>query len=264
MNRKRLILAALVGVLILSLAYAFWATPRQEKAPPRAEGARTTAKKPAAGKVVQPPADRLHLGLLSQEPQPFSGTTRDIFRLQGGGAAPAASGTEALEAPAVVEAAPPPPPSPPPTPDEILREKTAGIKVLGSLDKGGARTVFLSFDGTVSVVKAGEHLGKNRDLVVKELTASELVVGAVDGPETVRIRLAEQDSPTVTTISSGAVPGAGGGAARPSGVAIPPRRGLLQRPTIQPPPQEPVEQEEPLNQNVTQEQLLKQTPGGDD
>lgn len=137
--------------------------------------------------------------------------------------------------------------------------------MLGFLDKGGVKTVFLSFEGTVAVVKAGEYLGKNRDLVVKELTASELVIGAVDGPETVRIRLTEQEAPTLATISSGAgLPGAGGGMARPGRVAIPPRRGLLQRPALQPPPEEAVEEEAPPPiQDVPQEELLKQTPGGD-
>ncbi|NJC88754.1 MAG: hypothetical protein FIB02_09575, partial [Desulfuromonas sp.] len=86
MNRKRLLLAALVGLLLLSLAYAFWAMPRQEKAPPRAEASRPAAKKPAAGKKEPPLADRLHLGLLAQLPQPFPGAGRDIFRFRGGGA----------------------------------------------------------------------------------------------------------------------------------------------------------------------------------
>ncbi|TLM66056.1 MAG: hypothetical protein FDZ69_07715 [Deltaproteobacteria bacterium] len=93
MNRKRLILAALVGLLILSLIYAFWTAPRQEKAPPRVESQRPAAKKPAAGKKALPAAERLHLGLLSQAPQPFPGASRDIFRFNGGGRSGAGSYT---------------------------------------------------------------------------------------------------------------------------------------------------------------------------
>jgi hypothetical protein len=280
MNRKRLVLAVLGGMLILSLGYAFWATPRQEKAPPRVEGTKPAIKKsadrkPAAGKIAPPQGDRLHLGLLSQEPQPFPGTTRDIFRLQGGGAAPAPEVTEATAPPPVVEVAPPPPPPPPPTPEEILREKTTDIKILGSLDKGGVKTVFLSFEGTVSVVKAGERFGKNRDLVAKEITASELVVGAVDGPETIRVRLVEKEAPSLSTMSSAAgSPSAGNGAVRSGGMVIPPRRGILSAPGGASPQaapeeeaveQEAVEQEEPppIEDVIQEEPVNEEPPSGE-
>jgi hypothetical protein len=132
MNRKRLLLAVLIGLLVLSLAYAFWAMPRQEKAPPRVEGARSVASrsaapKPAAGKTAPPPADRLHLGLLAQEPQPFSDAARDIFRFRGAPAPTVAATAEASPPEAEEEAPPPPPPPPPPMPEEILREKVTRL-----------------------------------------------------------------------------------------------------------------------------------------
>lgn len=267
MNRKRLLLAALIGLLALSLVYAFWTMPRQEKAPPRTEGPRSTARKPAAGKVVAPPsADRLHLGLLAQEPQPFPGAARDIFRFHGAGA-PAVEATETTATPAVAEETPPPPPPPPPppTPEEILRDKVAGITLLGSLDKGGVRTVFLSYAGELSLVKAGESFGKQRDLVAKEVTASELVVGSATGPETVRIKLVENEAPTLSTMSPGALSrGAQGGGVRPGGRAIPPRRGILQ-PRQPDPEEEAVEQEEPPpNEDVIQEEpVIEEPPSGE-
>ena len=48
MNRKLMILAALLGVLALCLIYAYLATPRLEKAPPRSDSKRT---RQAVGKV---------------------------------------------------------------------------------------------------------------------------------------------------------------------------------------------------------------------
>ena len=45
MNRQRLLLAILAVVLVLSLIYAFWATPRQEQAPARSA---VPSAKPAA------------------------------------------------------------------------------------------------------------------------------------------------------------------------------------------------------------------------
>lgn len=256
MNRKRLLLAALVGLLILSLGYAFWAMPRQEKAPPRAEGVRATTKKPAAGKVAQPSSERLHLGLLAQEPQPFSDAARDIFRFRGGGSAAVEAAEAAASAEPVVEA-PPPPPPPPPTPEEILQGKVTGITVLGSLDKGGVKTLFLSYEGEMSLVKAGETFGKQRDLVAKEITASELVVGSAEGPATVRILLVDNDGLTPATMTPGeASQGARSSGVRPGGMAIPPRRGILQPRVAEPPPEEEMvaPDEQPPDENVIQEE----------
>jgi len=271
MNRKRLLLAALVGLLILSLAYAFWAMPRQEKAPPRAGTPRPTAKKPAAGKKEPPPADRLHLGLLAQMPQPFPGAGRDIFRFRGGWAPPVEGAEEAM-APAVE--APPPPPPPPPTPEQILQAKVAGFTFLGFLDKGGVKTVFLSSAGELYLVKAGERFGKSRELLAQEINATELVVRAAEGPETVRVQLVENEALKPAMLAPG---GSGGvsripavpGTVRPGGVSFPSRRSVLQQrasvPTPPPAEEEEVEQDEqPPNENVNQEEpQTQELPGGE-
>lgn len=225
MNRKRLLLAALAGLLVLSLTYAFWAMPRQEKAPPRTETPRPAAKRPVAGKKEPPPADRLHLGLLAQEPQPFSGAERDIFRFHGGWA-PALQEVETVM-PTAVAAPPPPPPPPPPTPEEILRGIVAQVTFLGFLDKGGVRTVFLSKGGEVFLVKAGEAFGKDKTLLAKEISGRELVIGWVQGPETVRVQLIENEALKPATMSPGAESPSTGSGFRPGGMSIPPRRGLL-------------------------------------
>jgi hypothetical protein len=271
MNRKRLLLAALVGLLALSLAYAFWAMPRQETAPSRAAGQRAAAKPKGTGKAGPPPADRLHLGLLAQAPQPFPGADRDIFRFRGGR-------TPLIEVP--VEMAPPvtvaPPPPPPPTPEEILRQKVAGFTFLGFLDKGGVKTVFLSSGGELFLVKAGEGFGKNRDLLAQEITARELVVRAAGGSETVRVQLVESEALKPVLMGPGATgPGVAPRGApttfRQSGASIPPRRSILPQRAASRPPQpaeedgEQVEQDvQPPDDGVKQEELLKQgLPGGD-
>lgn len=271
MNRKRLLLAALVGLLLLSLVYAFWAMPRQEKAPPRTETPRPVAKKPVVGKKEPPPADRLHLGLLAQTPQPFAEAGRDIFRFRGGWA-PAVEAPEMAAPP--VEVAPPPPPPPPPTPEQILREKVAGFTFLGFLDKGGVKTVFLSSAGELFLVKAGERFGKSQDLLAQEINATELVVRAAEGPETVRVKLVEKEALKPAMMSSGGggasrPPEAASGMTRPGGGMFPSRRSVLQQRTpvrtAPPAEEENVEQDEqPPNENVTQEELIKQgLPGGE-
>lgn len=271
MNRKRLLLAALAGLLVLSLAYAFWATPRQEKAPPRAETPRPATKKPTAGTKEPPPADRLHLGLLAQLPQPFPGAGRDIFRFRGSGT-PVVEASE--EAALPIEAPPPPPPPPPPTPEQVLREKVAGFTFLGFLDKGGVKTVFLSSAGDLFLVKAGERFGKGQELVAQEINATELVVRAVEGSETVRVKLVENEALKPALLTPGGVGGGGRspaavpGMARPGGGMFPSRRSILQqRAPVQTAPsaeEEEIEVDEPSpDDNANQEEPDQGAPGGE-
>lgn len=271
MNRKRLLLAALVGLLLLSLAYAFWAMPRQEKAPPRAETPRPAAKKAAAGKKAPPPADRLHLGLLAQEPQEFPGAKRDIFRFHGGWAPPVEELEAAMPAPIDVE---PPPPPPPPTPEELLRAAVTRITFLGFLEKGGVRTVFLSSGGELFLVKAGEAFGRDKALVAREINAKELVIGWLQGPELVRVQLIENEALKPATLAPGSMAQPQGSGFRPGGMAIPPRRGILPprsaaRPAAPPPEEEIIDEEveeepQPPDDGVEQEEPPdEEAPGGE-
>jgi hypothetical protein len=154
----------------------------------------------------------------------------------------------------------------------------AGFKFLGFLDKGGVKTVFLSSAGELFLVKAGESFGKGRDLLAQEITAAELVVRSAEGPETVRVRLVENEALMPTLMGSwgggaGSVSGAGAAVFRQGGTSIPPRRsilpqrGALRRPQPEAgretdgevqqdtqPPDDGVKQEEPPTQGF---------PGGD-
>jgi hypothetical protein len=280
MNRQRLVLAALAAVLVASLCYAFWAMPRQEKAPPRPAVAKPAvskgkpAKSEPAGKVDKQPkvsADRLQLELLNQEPRAFPGAGRDIFRFAGGAIAVAAD-VEPVE----VVPPPPPPPKPPPTPEELLRGSVTNITFLGFLEKRATRTVFLTSGDDVYLVKAGERFGKNKELIAREITAKQLVVGWVDGPETVKVQLLENEKLQPAASSGGGSGGVtsagpvGSLGARPGSIKIAPRRLLMpQRTTNQPPPpeEEPppeVEAVEPPPEDISQEELLKQgLPSGE-
>ena len=212
MNRKRLLLAALLGLLGLSLAYAYWAMPRQEQAPPRAAAPRPAAKAASPGKVVsQPAANRLHLGLLDQTEQPFPGSGRDIFRFQG----------RWSPVPTVAEVppekvVPPPPPPPPPTPQELLRQALASYKVLGFLEKGGVRSLFLTDGKDVLVIKPGERFGSRGNFIASEITAKELVVAQKSDPSvTVRLPLGDVRNQEPAVMSPVSVP-------RPEAEAEPP------------------------------------------
>ena len=80
MNRKRMILASLLGVLALCLVYAYFATPRLEKAPPRSASKRTgsaVAKAPdkQQAKVSQ---ERIDFTFLEAEEQVLKGLMREL------------------------------------------------------------------------------------------------------------------------------------------------------------------------------------------
>lgn len=274
MNRKRMLLAVLAGLLALSVIYAFWAMPRQEKVPPRAAAPRPAAQG-APGKPGPAAADRLNLGLLAQLPQPFPGAGRDIFRFRGAPAPPVAV-VPVIPVPAPVpELLPPPPPPPPPTPEQILREKIAGFTFLGFLDRGGVKTVFLSGASELYLVKAGDAFGKDKSLVAREITGQELVVGSIHDAATVRVKLVEKEALMPATLSGGdnagvrKVPGTVSGGGRPAGALLPSRRSVLQQRATAPPipaGEEAHVQEEiqPPNENETQEAPAKEgLPGGE-
>jgi hypothetical protein len=131
------------------------------------------------------------------------------------------------------------------------------------------KTVFLSFEGDLSLVKAGEIFGKRHELVAKEITASELVVGSADGPETVRIKMVDKEAPATMTPGA-ASPGTRTGGVRPGGMGMPPRRGILQQ-RAAPPPEEPEPVEEEVvepdvqtpEENVIQEEPPNELPDGE-
>jgi hypothetical protein len=128
------------------------------------------------------------------------------------------------------------------------------------------------------LVKAGESFGKARDLLAQEITATELVVRAAEGPETVRVRLVENEALKPALMGSGAA-GAGSaprivpGGLRQGGTSIPPRRGILPQRGAFRSPQPEVEEDadeevpqdvQPPDDGVKQEEPLEQgLPGGD-
>ncbi len=82
MNRKHMILAALLGVLVLCMVYAYLATPRLEKAPPRSASKRTRSAVAKAADKLQSKVsqDRIDFTFLKAEEQEFPGAKRDVFR----------------------------------------------------------------------------------------------------------------------------------------------------------------------------------------
>ena len=165
MNRKRVILGALLGVLAICVVYAYLATPRLEKAPPRAADQR---KQPANEK--SPEVDekesrgRIDFAYLTLEPQEFTGAQRDIFRF---GRRPLVK--TAPPPPIVQKEAPKPAIMPKVVPVEVVRKSLSQFTFLGFLEKAGEKTVFLSSGGNLFLAKQGEHFGAGQEFLVEQI-----------------------------------------------------------------------------------------------
>ncbi len=190
MNRKRIILAALLGVLALCLVYAYFATPRLEKAPPRSASKRTrsaVAKAPdkLQSKVSQ---DRIDFTFLEAEEQEFQGATRDVFRFVQRRPEPTAVVVEEPE----VQAPPPVVVEEPMVPIEVVQQALAQFTFLGFLDKGGEKTVFLSSEGSLFLAKRGEQFGLDLEFTVEDISGDLLLVRPAGRDFLIDIPLIEQ------------------------------------------------------------------------
>jgi len=174
MNRKRMILAALLGVLALCLVYAYFATPRLEKAPPR------NAKKSTRSAVAKLPdklqaknsQERIDFTFLEAEEQEFPGSKRDVFRFVQRRPEPIAVVVEEPK----VQAPPPVVIEEPLVPVEVVQQALAQFTFLGFLDKGGEKTVFLSSEGSLFLAKRGEKFGLDLEFTVEDISGDLLLV----------------------------------------------------------------------------------------
>jgi len=201
MNRKKLVLCLLLLVLVASIAYSVWRTPRQQRV--AALKYRPGAAALTVRKGIAPPprgeADdaRVHIELLDRELPRYSGFRRNIF---------SPIFREELKLPPFKPLAPPPrpvlplpppppplpvqaPPPPPPTVDEIAARELAKFTFLGFLKKDGARTVFLSSNNEIFLAKKGSNLGTRYQ--VTDLTADAITIKMLAGGRELVIPLVE-------------------------------------------------------------------------
>ena len=144
MNRKRVILAVLLGVLALCMVYAYLTLPRLEKAPPR----NTSPRVQRSVKATETPEsksaqERIDFAFLTAEPQEFSRAKRDIFRF--GGRRPVMKTpvtAPVLDTPPVVESEPVQPVA-----VDVVAKALSQFTFLGFLEKAGEKTVFLVITG---------------------------------------------------------------------------------------------------------------------
>lgn len=188
MNRKRVILGALLGVLVICLVYAYLATPRLEKAPPRAASLRTQPANqgfPEGGEKET--HDRIDFAYQTEEPQEFTGSQRDIFRFGQRRPVETASTTRVVK-----REVPEPVVLPEVVPVEVIKKSLSQFTFLGFLEKAGEKTVFLSSGGNLFLVKQGEHFGVGQEFLVVQIDDKLLKVRHTGREGLIEVRLFEK------------------------------------------------------------------------
>jgi hypothetical protein len=206
MNRKKLALFILLIVLALAVVWSYMSVPRQKTvstlkyAPGKTQAA---AKSAAAGPAANPekqasaPAASgdersLRMDLLERELSGFKGYRRNIFKpiftdeiklmkLK-------AVAIKPPSLPPVV--APPPKVEPPPVAQpETLQSTLARFVFLGYLKKDNRKTIFLSKDKDIILVRKGDRFAGRYE--AKSITDQALTIVATDSGEEIIIPLLE-------------------------------------------------------------------------
>jgi hypothetical protein len=207
MNRKKLALFILLIVLVIAVVWSFMSVPRQKTvstlkyAPGQTQASVKTAAALSAANAAKPAATSaaagdervLRLDLLEREQSGFKGYRRNIFkpvftdeiRLMKQRAVafkPPPMPPVAVQPPIVV---PPPPVAQP----ETLQSTLARFVFLGYLKKDNRKTIFLSRDKDIILVRKGDRFAGRYE--AKSVTDQALTIVATDSGEEIIIPLIE-------------------------------------------------------------------------
>jgi len=204
MNRQKLTLFILLIVLVLAVVWSFMSVPRQKTvrtlkyAPGQKQAPVTAAAPPAVTAAAQTSAPAagdertLRLDLLEREQSGFKGYRRNIFK-------PLFTDEIRLMKQKALAFKPPPmppvavqPPNvepPPVAPPETLKSALARFVFLGFLKKDNRRTIFLSKDKDIILVKKGDKFAGRYE--AKSVTDQALTIVATDSGEEIIIPLLE-------------------------------------------------------------------------
>jgi len=198
MNRQKIVLALLLVAFAIALAYSFMGRPRQKSVEKLKY---TPGMRVDAYRTINRARDdkKLHLELLDRDTPRFTGFRRNIFRPVYLNEMQLASIPLKPLKPAPTA---PPPPLPPPvekTPAQVAMEEVGQFAFLGYLQKDNRRTVFLTKNNEIFLVKKGDKVvGKYE---VADISENMLRITLAPGGEQVDIPL-QQNRP----LAQGAAP----------------------------------------------------------
>ena len=245
MNRKRIILAVLLGVLALCLVYAYVATPRLEKVPIKAASQRARSDVKVSGAMkVQKATERVDFDFLTSEPKEFKGAKRDIFRFGQQRPIQQKAPVPVVATPVAVPVTPVMPVMPvqPVLPFEVVQQSLAKFTFLGFLEKAGEKTVFLSSGGNLFLAKRGESFGDAREFQIVDIDDKLLKVRHAGRDGLLEIPLIEQQKLSASVSAPARL--------QPAAPAPPQRTGTLTPRRGMPRPAAPQESEESLPEMI--------------
>ena len=154
MNRQKTFLLILLLLFAAALIFSFYRAPRQKTVAKLKFAPGSVAETRKTGALAKTDAKKLNLELLDKTLPRASGFKRNIFWLS------------SYETKKKLTLPPPPPPPPlpspppplPPSPVQIAKNEMAKFTFLGFLLKDSRKTIFLSKDQEIFVVKKGDKI----------------------------------------------------------------------------------------------------------
>ena len=210
MNKQKLALFIVLILLVLAVIWSFSSFPRLKTAGPQkrepgqarlserkvsipAAKPAAIAAKPAATSKVSSDERTLRLDLLESEQSGFKGYRRNIFRPIFADEIKLmkqkAVAIKPLPLPPVAVVVPKPPPVQPVAPPETLQSTLANFTFLGFLKKDNRKTIFLSKDKEIVLVRKGDNFAKRYQAIA--ITEQALTIRVTDTGEEIVIPLSE-------------------------------------------------------------------------
>jgi hypothetical protein len=196
MNRQKTALALLLVVFAVALAYSFLGRPKQKRAGSLKYAPGTSAESYRTQRGGED--TRVRLDLLDRDHPRFSGFRRNIFRSIFYEPVKTVAVPKSIPVPVV------PPPPPPPvekTPAQIAMEEVGQFAFLGYLQKDNLRTVFLTKNNQIFLVKKGDKIAGRYE--VADITENMLTISLAQGGEQVVIPLQQNRPLTRGTVPAG-------------------------------------------------------------
>jgi hypothetical protein len=184
MNRQKLLLAVLSALFVLSLGYSFWRMPRQKTISTLKFTPGTAAKTNRAPTSARFDGKRVRLDLLTRTTGTFSGFRRNIFQPVLQRELPGRRVKIAKPVPLL----PPIQPSLSPQLSPMQRDM-AQFTFLGFLKKDNRKTVFLTSNNEIFLVKKGDSIAGRYE--VSNITDEMLAIRSLENGGEIIIPLIE-------------------------------------------------------------------------
>lgn len=187
MNRQKLLLSVLLTLFVLSIGYSFWRMPRQKSISTLKFTPGSVAKTNRTPTPVRFDGKQVRLDLLTGTTSVFSGFRRNIFQ--------PIFQEKRKELPGrrvkIAKPVPLPPPIQPALPPQLspVQQDMAQFTFLGFLKKDNRKTIFLTSNNEIFLVKKGDSIAGRYE--VSNITDEMLAIRSLENGGEIIIPLIE-------------------------------------------------------------------------